>query len=874
MTAIASSGGSRHSMRSVVTHAPRCVPLLSLLSLLILAMTVTTSTAMSHTKGLPWLASDDDVTGVPEATCSVQDVEQANDSQLYTILQELKQTHFFRHFVVDLDESCPLAEWNGKKKAQNQKKKEEQEDEQATSLPNANRVSPNPMATSTTTTTTTTTTVSTSTTDDSETVECASEGLPDMDDDAGPACGLKEESPFGMNQGQSQSFAMSQPKDEPKDQTTTETIECASEGLPDMDDDAGPACGLQEEDPFSAFGSNGGLGQSTAPPLGEPQSTTKNSDKPQGEESMTTATITDDTDSKDDEDENESEFECDGGEDLDMDEDAEPLCRLTEDDYLPSSPISKFISMALETIRYLGFESESQKEAYQWQEQTHKVVEDSSSSTVAADCELSENDLFWQDICSHISNNDGHNKVVNLVLNPERNTAYNGTHIWNAIYEENCVHGEKDDLCYEERVLYRLLSGLHSSTTLSIAKHYYPPSKRKKRVNWESNPSYFMEKFEGQPERIRNLHFSYVLLLRALRKASPFLYDYDIRTGNPVEDETAVVLLRRLLDSTILRSCQSAFTAFDESVMFTQDKDDVTNQLEPHSLQKSFKGVFHNISSVLDCVQCQQCKLHGKMAMLGYGTALKILFTNPDTFPQTLERNEIVAFINTVAKFSESIKEVRELTNLYWEEQEHAASPPGLAAIAPSSTPALGEGLDAVDVAIGTAAVLHQAGTITTDQEAWLVQRAMARDPDLLILAKHYSTEADKFWRFARMLLDGTVSTDDEKPDAIVVGSGLAGLAASLQLLDRGGRVVVLEKEHLSGGNSNKASSGINACCPSGTEYGDFIEAFYNDTLRSAGDAARPDLIQVLVDNSAKAVSWLKDRVGVDLSLMAQLQPA
>merc|ERR1719183_2622236 len=122
--------------------------------------------------------------------------------------------------------------------------------------------------------------------------------------------------------------------------------------------------------------------------------------------------------------------------------------------------------------------------------------------------------------------------IVDLQLNPERNTGYNGTHIWNAIYDENCLAVDtlKSEMCYEERVLYRLLSGLHTSTTLSIAKNYYPPSKRKGRTTYEANPQYFMDKFGDNPEYIRNLHFSYVVLLRALRKASPFLHRYEIRT--------------------------------------------------------------------------------------------------------------------------------------------------------------------------------------------------------------------------------------------------------------------------------------------------------------------------------------------------------
>jgi succinate dehydrogenase/fumarate reductase flavoprotein subunit len=54
--------------------------------------------------------------------------------------------------------------------------------------------------------------------------------------------------------------------------------------------------------------------------------------------------------------------------------------------------------------------------------------------------------------------------------------------------------------------------------------------------------------------------------------------------------------------------------------------------------------------------------------------------------------------------------------------------------------------------------------------------------------------------------------------DAVVIGSGLAGLTAALNILDRGGKVVILEKEAKPGGNSIKASSGINACVLRGGE--------------------------------------------------------
>ena len=77
------------------------------------------------------------------------------------------------------------------------------------------------------------------------------------------------------------------------------------------------------------------------------------------------------------------------------------------------------------------------------------------------------------DMCSHISTNSS--DYVNLQLNPERYTGYNGSHVWEAIYKENCLvrtGGHDDSMCYEERVLYRLLSGMHAATNTHVARCY------------------------------------------------------------------------------------------------------------------------------------------------------------------------------------------------------------------------------------------------------------------------------------------------------------------------------------------------------------------------------------------------------------------
>ena len=44
----------------------------------------------------------------------------------------------------------------------------------------------------------------------------------------------------------------------------------------------------------------------------------------------------------------------------------------------------------------------------------------------------------------------------------------------------------------------------------------------------------------------------------------------------------------------------------------------------------------------------------------------------------------------------------------------------------------------------------------------------------------------------------------------IVIGGGLSGLSAAHTVLERGGRVLLLDKNPFLGGNSTKATSGIN----------------------------------------------------------------
>lgn len=120
-----------------------------------------------------------------------------------------------------------------------------------------------------------------------------------------------------------------------------------------------------------------------------------------------------------------------------------------------------------------------------------------------------------------------------------------------------------------------------------------------------------------------------------------------------------------------------------------------------------------------------------------------------------------------------------------------------------------------------------------------------------------------------------TMPPPQSQTTAIIVGSGLAGLSAASQLVAKNVPVRLLERGAKPGGNSIKASSGINGAP---TKYQPTVdEAFYSDTIKSAGKAMqsfgrqREELISTLTGKSKSAIEWLVDEKGVDLSKVSIL---
>lgn len=118
------------------------------------------------------------------------------------------------------------------------------------------------------------------------------------------------------------------------------------------------------------------------------------------------------------------------------------------------------------------------------------------------------------------------------------------------------------------------------------------------------------------------------------------------------------------------------------------------------------------------------------------------------------------------------------------------------------------------------------------------------------------------------MIEEGGNPNAPQNYDVVIVGSGGAGLAAAIQAHDEGARVVIIEKMPTIGGNTIKASVGMNAAETrfqklKGIE--DSKELFYEETLKGGQFKNNPVLLREFVELAPEAIEWLANH-GIELN--------
>lgn len=107
--------------------------------------------------------------------------------------------------------------------------------------------------------------------------------------------------------------------------------------------------------------------------------------------------------------------------------------------------------------------------------------------------------------------------------------------------------------------------------------------------------------------------------------------------------------------------------------------------------------------------------------------------------------------------------------------------------------------------------------------------------------------------------------------DLVIIGSGLVGLTSAFEankLFEGGKNILILEKLPKVGGNSIKATSGINMIeSPTQIKNGinDSKTTFFEDTLKNGKLLNDSELVSSLINESNSLYDFLSKEINVDL---------
>ena len=302
---------------------------------------------------------------------------------------------------------------------------------------------------------------------------------------------------------------------------------------------------------------------------------------------------------------------------------------------------------------------------------------------------------------------------INLLENPEGYTGYSGEsarRVWRAIQEENCF-GDHEDQCLEKRVFYRLMSGLQSSISTHVAKEYYFEHSG----TWGHNIPLYIRAVGSHKDRLDNLYFTFLFVLRAVIKAGDNLVAYSYDTGHLKEDRKVRQLVSSLVHASLpssllyaveagsgalwslasgggggkyaradarsssasgsgsgekgesgvnlIEDVQECRSGFDERDLFQVPSGyygpAYWEKVEESSqLRESFQQRFQNITRIMDCVTCDRCRVWGKLQILGLGTAIRILLSSDEVLSGpggVLSRQEVIALVNVLHQLATSV---------------------------------------------------------------------------------------------------------------------------------------------------------------------------------------------------------------------------
>ena len=246
------------------------------------------------------------------------------------------------------------------------------------------------------------------------------------------------------------------------------------------------------------------------------------------------------------------------------------------------------------------------------------------------------------------------------LLFPEDYTGYDGAEIWKFIHNRIGFHDTgalaKDEYDADDwkADFNKAVSGLHAMVSAQVIKGMQEKMMDggidPNEYTWTDPNVEFTRRLgvNGEtPEAIENLYFTMMLLLSGVKGARERLLA-DCNNGK-IGDEQACEVLQKILNHPLLDdpSIEAASLRLREHA-----SKDSNNLWEARMRTR-------DLMRIMNCVQCNKCRFHGKISTLGLSTAMQLTIgqngLGSDVDVNKIHRVELAALVTAMGKFSSGI---------------------------------------------------------------------------------------------------------------------------------------------------------------------------------------------------------------------------
>ena len=234
---------------------------------------------------------------------------------------------------------------------------------------------------------------------------------------------------------------------------------------------------------------------------------------------------------------------------------------------------------------------------------------------------------------------------------PEEYTAYDGSMVWSFIHEKICFKDGSNDLEEWKADFNKAVSGLHSMISAQVVKGMETKiaegDEEAAELDVNAEFSRRLSTNGETPKALENLYFGYMLMLTAVSKARERILS-DIELDKIHSEEAA--LLQKIVSSKLLDDASVSVASAKLHDHAVKDECSVTALWEARMRTRE-------LMRIMNCVQCNKCRLHGKISVLGLSTALQVLLgrTGEGGDPNRIHRVELAAMLTTLSKFSNAV---------------------------------------------------------------------------------------------------------------------------------------------------------------------------------------------------------------------------